>query len=109
MTRNGHSDVGLLRSQDGRVKDKLLALVKVPATMETYEFRIPYDLTVEQGSDLIARLIAAREPARYKATCEADLMFLQGQRAGEVVNPSETIRDLVLGGLLIDGSMLALV
>lgn len=91
------------------MKDKLLLGVRLPATLERYKFRMPYDLTVEEGSRLAARLLAAREPARYVASPEVEMMYLEGASAGVIINPKETFRSLVLQGLLVEGSEVMLV
>ncbi|MBR3157758.1 MAG: hypothetical protein IKF14_01520 [Atopobiaceae bacterium] len=92
-----------------RLKDKLLIQIKLPATQEEYEFRVPYDLTVEEGSRLAARILAARESAQYEATDDVDLMHLEGVGMGEILNPKETFRSLLLSERLVEGSRLMLV
>lgn len=90
------------------MKDKLLVSVMLPATLETCEFRIPYDLTIEEGARLVARMLSAREPARYESSDDVDFMHLDGPFAGSVINPKETCRNLVLRGDLVEGSRLML-
>lgn len=91
------------------MKDKVLLNVFLPATRETYEFRVPFDMTVENACKLMSRMLAAKEPARYEDSGSADLM-LCGDVAGsgEELNPNETFRALVESGVLTDGSPVAL-
>lgn len=93
------------------MKDKVLLDVLLPATGKTYEFRVPFDLTVEQASGLMAQIIAQREPARYAAPRGCDLMILAQDSAssGNQLNPNESFRALVEQGVLGDGSSVALV
>ena len=92
------------------MKDKVLLEVLLPATGDVYEFRVPFDLTVEMAARLMARVLASREPARYEASDEVDLMLCAGAGAheGEELNPNETIRALVNQGVLVDGTPVAL-
>ncbi len=89
----------------------MLLDVLLPATGETYEFRVPFDLTVEQASGLMAQMLAQREPARYTAPCGCDLMVAErgSVSAGNQLNPNEAFRALVEQGVLGDGSSVALV
>lgn len=95
------------------MKDKVLLDVLLPATQKTYEFRIPFDLTVDQASQLMARILATREPVRYEADGNADLMLrgVAGTNvsSGEMLNPNETFRALVEQGVLVDGAPVVLV
>lgn len=92
------------------MRDKVLLSVKLPATGANYEFRVPFDLTVEQSARLMSQVLAHREPARYAASEDVDLMFLDGDAlAGNQLNPNETMRALVEQGALVDGSHVALV
>lgn len=89
--------------------DKILLSVKLPATGQSYEFRVPYDLTVEQSARLISSIFARTEAARYDASQDVDLMLLDGtELAGSQLNPNETIGALVEQGALVNGSHLAL-
>ena len=90
------------------MKDKVLLEVLLPATGAVYEFRVPFDLTVEMAARLMARVLASREPARYEASDEVDLMLRAGAGAHEELNPNETIRALVNQGVLVDGTPVAL-
>ena len=92
-----------------RLKDKLLIQIRLPATQGEYQFRVPYDLTVEEASRLMARILAARESAQYEATDDVDLMHLEGEGMGEILNPKETFRSLLLSEQLVEGSRLMLV
>ena len=91
------------------LENKMLLVVRLPATLQDYEFLVPLDLTVEEGARLVARLLAAREPARYEMSPDVDLMRLEGDATGAVVNPKETFRSLRLSHELVDGSRLMLV
>lgn len=90
------------------MKDKVRVMVLLPATRGRYEFRMPFDMTVEQGARLVSRILAAREPMRYEASDDVDLMLLEGTGAGELLNPRETFRGLVLAGTLVEGSAVML-
>ncbi len=90
------------------MKDKVRIEVLLPATQRTYDFRVPFDITVEQGAQLISRILAARESARYAANNEVDLMFLDGPLSGQIVNPKETFRSLVLSNDVVEGSQMML-
>lgn len=92
------------------MKDKVLLSVFLPATRESYEFRVPYDMTVETACKLMSKMLATKEPARYEATAGADLMLCGDvPGAGEELNPNETFRALVEEGVLVDGSPVALI
>lgn len=93
------------------MRDKVLLEVLLPATGRVYEFRVPFDVTAETAARLMAQVLASREPARYEATDEVDLMLRAGAGAheGEELNPNETIRALVGQGILVDGTPVALV
>lgn len=91
------------------MKDKVLLNVLLPATRETYEFRVPLDMTVETACGLMSKMLAAKEPARYEATGDADLMLCGDvEGSGGELNPNETFRALVEAGVLVDGSPVAL-
>lgn len=91
------------------MKDKVLLEVLLPATQVVYEFRIPFDLTVNEASALMSRVLAQREPLRYEITGGVDLMLRgEGVGAGDALNPNETIRALVERGVLSDGCRVAL-
>lgn len=93
------------------MKDKVLLEVQLPATGIEYEFRVPYDLTVDQASGLIANVLARREPVRFEAPAGGSDLMLRGnvEGAGNTLNPNETIRALVEQGVLVDGSLVSLV
>lgn len=91
------------------MKDKVLLNVLLPATGRSYEFRVPFDLTVDEASQLMARILASQESERYAADGTADLMVVGNvPAAGEQLNPNETFRALVEQGALVDGSAVAL-
>lgn len=91
------------------MKNKVLVNVTLPATQRTYEFRVPLDLTVEEGARLMSRILATRDQMRYAASDEVDLMLLAGEAAGAILNPRETFKFYVSAGQMMDGSPVALV
>lgn len=99
------------------MKDKILLNVVLPATQRAYEFRIPFDLTVDQAAQLMARILAAREPVMFEADGNADLMLCSvsaagraaGMSEGEMLNPNETFRALAERDVLVNGSRVAIV
>lgn len=88
------------------MNDKVLLNVFLPATQRSYEFRVPYDMTVDESVDLIGNILASREPARYTNNGEADLILMdQGELGvGVTLNPNETLRALVEQQTLFNGS-----
>lgn len=93
------------------MKDKVCLSVLLPATQATYEFRVPFDATVDEATQLMASILAAREPARFETHGDADLMLCGSvqEGGGQELNPNETFRALVSQGVLTDGSPVALV
>ena len=91
------------------MKNKVLLNVTLPATQRSYEFRVPLDLTVEEGTRLMSRILAAREQVRYAASDEVDLMLLSGEGTGAILNPKETFKYYVSRGQMTDGSPACLV
>ena len=91
------------------MKNKVLLNVTLPATQRTYEFRVPLDMTVEEGARLLSRILASREQVRYAATDDVDLMLLAGEGAGAILNPKETFKFYVSHGQMMDGSPAVLV
>ena len=90
------------------MRNKILLNVFLPATQKAYEFRVPLDLTVEEGSRLISRILNARETVRYASSDDVDLMMLEGENAGAVLSPLETFKWYVEHNQIVDGSALAL-
>lgn len=90
------------------MRNKILLNVFLPATQQSYEFRVPLDLTVEEGSYLISRILSTRDPVRYAASEDVDLMMLDGENAGAVLSPRESFKWYVERDQLMDGSALAL-
>jgi hypothetical protein len=88
------------------VRDKVLLEIVLPATRRTYEFRIPFDLTVDEAAGLVSNILATRESTYYESNGGADLMLLS---SGDELNPNETFRALVEQGVLVDGTRVALV
>lgn len=90
------------------MNDKVYVYVLLAATRRTYEFRVSYDLTVCQVAELMARILAGRERLRYVAGTTTDLMYVDGPRAGALLDGQETVRSLVLKEELVNGQTLAL-
>lgn len=90
------------------MRNKVLLNVFLPATQKSYEFRVPLDLTVEEGSRLISRILSTRDSVRYEASEDVDLMMLDGRDAGAVLSPRETFKWYLERNQLVDGSSLAL-
>lgn len=91
------------------MKNKVLLNVLLPATQRTYEFRVPLDLSIEEGTRLMSRILATRDQVRYAATDDVDLMLLSGEGEGAILNPRETFKFYVSQRQLMDGSPAALV
>lgn len=91
------------------MKNKVLLNVNLPATQRSYEFRVPLDLTVEEGARLMSRILATRDQVRYAASDEVDLMLLSGKGTGAILNPKATFKFYVSQGQMMDGSPVALV
>lgn len=89
--------------------EKVLVVIKLPATQMEYEFQLPLDMTVEDCAIIVGRMLMARESALYRVIDGVDLMYLDGSRAGEIVNPKDYIRNLVLDDVLVNGSRLMVV
>lgn len=90
------------------MRDKVRITVLLPATRERYEFLMPFDITVECGARLASRILALRESNRYEASEEVDLVVLEGDEAGEILNPKDTFRNLVLADRIVDGTAVML-
>lgn len=90
------------------MKDKILLKVLLPANQQTYEFRVPFDLSVAQGAQLMARIVAAQDAARYCAPQECSLMFCEGPSSGELLEEGVVFGFLAASNLLVDGTLLAL-
>lgn len=93
------------------MRDKVLLEVLLPATGAVYEFRVPYDMTVDEACGLMSGVLARREAAHYEAPPGGcDLMLRGGvEGAGDLLSPNELIRVLVDRGVLSDGVPVALV
>jgi len=91
------------------MKNKVLLNETLPATQRSYEFRVPLDLTVEEGARLMSRILATRDQVRYAASDEVDLMLLSGDGTGAILNPKETFKYYVSHGQMMDGSPACLV
>lgn len=91
------------------MRDKVCLYVRVAATQEYYEFRIPYDLAVADVAALVSRLLQKRLGRRFAAAESPRLMGLDGSGAGELLDSDVLVRTLVARGELLDGSRVALV
>ena len=91
------------------MKNKVLLNVTLSATQRTYEFRVPLDLTIEEGARLMSRILVTRDQVRYAVSDEVDLMLLSGEGTGAILNPKETFKFYVSHGQMMDGSPAALV
>ena len=93
------------------MRGKVLLEVLLPATGQEYEFRVPYDLTIDMAARLMADVLSRREPARFEAPAGGSDLMLRGSvdGAGDTLNPNESVRALVERGVLVDGSTVALV
>ena len=91
------------------MREKVNLYVRLPATQDTYEFRVPYDMDVSTAASLMARLLVTKETGRFVPPSFAHLMCLEGEWAGRLLDGSSMIRSLVLEGILSDGLFLALV
>ena len=90
------------------MRNKVLLNVFLPATQKSYEFRVPLDLTVEDGSRLISRILSTRDSVRYASSEDVDLMMLDGSNSGAILSPRETFKWYVEHNQIVDGSSLAL-
>lgn len=93
------------------MKDKVLLNVLLPATGRRYEFRVPYDMTVEDAARMISELLASREREVYEANPQADLAIIDpaSNAAGDMLSPCDLIRALVENDVLVDGTLAAVV
>lgn len=93
------------------MKDKVLLNVLLPATGRRYEFRVPYDMTVEDAARMISELLASREREVYEANPQADLAIIDpaSNVAGDMLSPCDLIRVLVENDVLVDGTLVAVV
>lgn len=88
---------------------KVLLNVYLAAAMSAYEFRVPHALLVGQVANLMASLLESQERLRFHAPSQAGLMYLDGERAGTLLEQDAWIGTLASDGELVDGSLLALV
>ncbi len=89
--------------------DKVLLNVYLAATASTYEFRVPHALLVGQAANLMAELLESRERLRFYAPSQAGLMYLDGTKAGTLLEQDAWVGALVSQENLVDGSLVALV
>lgn len=88
--------------------DKVLLKMLLPASGQTYEFRVPLSMEVGQGARLMSRVLESKERMRYKALGDVELMYLEGEQAGGLLDPHETFLGLVRSDRVVNGSRLAL-
>lgn len=91
------------------LNEKVLLYVRLAATRRTYEFLVPLHLTVLDATQLIVRLLAERESPLYQVTEDARLMYVEGERAGSLLDSNACFCTLVSDSHIVDGSLLALV
>ena len=92
-----------------RMREKLLLNVYLAATLKTYEFLVPYDLTVGEVANLVARLLESKAGPYFLAPTSAGLMLLGCDDAGRLLGGSETVRNYARAGVLVNGRCVALV
>ena len=90
------------------MRDEILIRVMLPANRLTYEFLMPLDLTVRQGAQIVSRILAAQERARYCSSEECDLMMVDGPHPGLLLEWDTTFRELSVADRLVDGALLVL-
>ena len=70
---------------------KTLFDVTLPATGKRYDFWVPDDATMQQASALVAEAMQVAEPAFYRATPNAVLMYVP---TGEIQRPDATVAEI---------------
>lgn len=70
---------------------KTLFDVLLPATGRHYDFWIPDDMTMQDAAMLVAEAMQVAEPAFYRKTPDAALMYVP---TGEIQNPSATVAEI---------------
>ena len=91
------------------MNEYIILNVLLPATGESYEFRVPEESTVEESIRLISTILASVESEFYEDSQEGDLVIRQpGDTQGIMLNPKENYRNLVKQGLLTTGVRLML-
>lgn len=83
--------------------------VRVPPETEELTFRLPTCLRVGQIVPLMTRLVRTWGTHPYGIRDQALLMVVEGEGAGRVLDEDLRVGELVLRGLLTDGSTLVLV
>jgi hypothetical protein len=91
------------------MREKLLLNVYLAATLKTYEFLVPYDLTVGEAANLMARLLESKAGPYFSAPASAGIMLLGCDDAGRLLGEGEPVRDYVSAGVLVNGRCVALV
>ena len=70
---------------------KTLFDVMLPATGRRYDFWVPDDLTMQEASELVAEAMQVAEPAYYRSTPDAALMYA---KTGEIQDPASTVAEI---------------
>jgi len=70
---------------------KILFDILVPATGRHYDFWVPDDLTMQEASALVSEAVQVAEPAYYRSTPDAALMYVP---TGQVQNPHATVAQI---------------
>lgn len=70
---------------------KTLFDVLLPATGRRYDFWVPDDLTMQEASELVSEAMQVAEPAYYRSTPDAALMYVQ---TGEIQDPTSTVAEI---------------
>lgn len=70
---------------------KTLFNVLLPATGRHYDFWVPDDMTMRDAAALVAEAMQVAEPAFYRKTPDAALMYAP---TGEIQNPSATVAEI---------------
>lgn len=66
---------------------KILFDVLLPATGKRYDLWVPDDMPMQQVSELVAEAMQVAEPAFYRKTPDAALMYAP---TGQIQNPNAT-------------------
>lgn len=78
-------------SDGGRMKNKILLSVKLPATRDVYDFWVPADMTLHDATVLIGELLEAREGDRFSAS---ETTALMAQESGDLLDHNLTLESL---------------
>ena len=70
---------------------KTLFDVLLPATGRRYDFWVPDDLTMQEASTLVSNAMQVAEPAFYRSTPNAALMYLP---TGQIQDPHAKVAQI---------------